>query len=170
MSTPQHPFQESTLQAKPTSSRRNSQQPQFLVTADGDGIANYFGSTAIRELAECLGLTRALSKALAGMRRRSSPHHRGHVLRDLVVMLVDGGDCVADLRALRDQPDLFGKVASTPTAWRVVDAMTEADLSRLRDARRQAREESWRRGGAPSEIVLDFDATLVTAHGQLADR
>jgi len=88
------------------------------------------------------------------------------VLRDLAVMLVDGGDCVADVGALRDQPDLFGKVASTPTAWRVLDAMTEADLPRLRDARRQAREESWRRGGAPSEIVLDFDATLVTAHSE----
>lgn len=166
MSTPQHPFQESTLQVKPTSSRRNSQQPHFLVTADGDGIANHVGSAAIRELADRLGLTRALSKALAGMRRRSSAHDPGHVLRDLVVMLVDGGDCVADVGALRDQPDLFGKVASTPTAWRVLDAMTEADLPRLRDARRQAREESWRRGGAPSEIVLDFDATLVTAHSE----
>lgn len=48
----------------------------------------------------------------------------------------------------------------------VVDAMTEADLPRLRDARRQAREESWRRGAAPSEIVLDFDATPVTAHSE----
>ena len=166
MSTPQHAFQESTLQVKPTSSRRNSQQPHFLVTADGDGIANHVGSAAIRELADRLGLTRALSKALAGIRRRSSAHDRGHVLRDLMVMLVDGGDCMADVGALRDQPDLFGKLASTPTAWRVVDAMAEADLPRLRDARRQAREESWRRGGALSEIVLDFDATLVTAHSE----
>lgn len=37
---------------------------------------------------------------------------------------------------------------------------------RLRDARRQAREESWRRGGAPREIVLDFDGTLVSAHSE----
>jgi hypothetical protein len=109
MPTSQHPFQESTSHVKPTSSRRNSQQPHFLVTADGDGIANHVGSAAIWELADRLGSTRALSKALAGRRRRSSAHDRGLVLRDLVVMLVDGGDCIADVGALRDQPDLLAK-------------------------------------------------------------
>ena len=36
-------------------------------------------------------------------------------------MLADGGDCLSDLAALRDQPELFGLVASTPTAWRVLE-------------------------------------------------
>jgi hypothetical protein len=39
------------------------------------------------------------------------------VLRDLAVMLADGGDCLSDLAVLRDQPELFGRIASTPTAW-----------------------------------------------------
>jgi hypothetical protein len=43
------------------------------------------------------------------------------VLRDLAVMLADGWDCLSDLATLRDQPELFGQVASTPTAWRVVE-------------------------------------------------
>jgi hypothetical protein len=43
------------------------------------------------------------------------------VLRNLVVMLADGGDRLSDLAALRDQPELFGPVASTPTAWRVIE-------------------------------------------------
>jgi hypothetical protein len=81
-------------------------------------------------------------------------------------MLAAGGDCVSDLASLRDQPDLFGSVASTPTAWRVIDAMTEADLEVLCEARRQMREQAWRRGATPSEIVLDFDATLVTSHSE----
>jgi hypothetical protein len=137
-----------------------------VVTADGDGVANHAGSAALTELADVLGLTKAYSNALAPIRRRRSAHDPGRVLRDLVVMLADGGDCVADLGALRDQPELFGGVASTSTAWRVVDTISEAQLAGLRDARRRAREQAWRRGAAPSEILLDFDATLSTAHSE----
>ncbi len=45
------------------------------------------------------------------------------MLRDLVVMLVDGGDCVSDLGALRDQPELFDRVASASSVVRVLDAV-----------------------------------------------
>ena len=150
---------------KPTNSRSNSQR-RFKGTTDGERIANHVGSTALRELADVLGLTRALSRGMATAHRRRSAHDPGHVLRDLVVMLAAGGDCVSDLASLRDQPDLFGKVASTSTAWRVIDAMTEADLEILQEARRRMREHAWRRGAAPERIVLDFDATLVTAHSE----
>jgi hypothetical protein len=47
------------------------------------------------------------------------------VLRDVEVMLADGGDCLSDLAVLRDQPQLFGPVASTATAWRVVDRVAK---------------------------------------------
>jgi len=43
------------------------------------------------------------------------------VVRDLAVMLADGGDCLADIAALRDQDALFGVVASDSTAFRVID-------------------------------------------------
>jgi hypothetical protein len=33
-------------------------------------------------------------------------------------MLADGGEAIRDLALLRDQPAVFGAVASTPTAWR----------------------------------------------------
>ena len=150
---------------KPTNSRRNSQR-RFKVTTDGEGIANHVGSAALRELTDVLGFTRELARGMAITRQRRSAHDPGHVLRDLVVMLAAGGDCVSDLASLRDQPDLFGKVASTPTAWRVIDAMTEDDLEILEAARRQMRAQAWRRGARPEEIVLDFDATLVTSHSE----
>jgi hypothetical protein len=59
------------------------------------------------------------------------------VLRDLAVLLADGGDCLSDLAVLRDQPALFGPVASTPTAWRVIErtARDSDGLARLRAAR-----------------------------------
>lgn len=153
------------MQVKPTNSRRRSQR-RFQVSPDGEGIANHVGSAALRELTDVLGFTRALSRGFASMRQRRSAHDPGRVLRDLVVMLATGGDCVSDLAVLRDQMELFGEVASIATAWRVIDAMTEADLEVLREARRQMRVQAWRRGAAPGQIVLDFDATLVTSHAE----
>lgn len=139
---------------------------RLTVTKDGDGIVNHAGSAALAHLADVLGMTKALSAAMAPTRRRRSKHDPGRVLRDLMVMIADGGDCVSDLAVLRDQPDLFGEVASTATGWRLIDGMSEADLIRVRDARRRAGEQAWRRGARAERIVLDFDATLVTAHSE----
>ncbi len=61
------------------------------------------GSAAVLELADRLGLTAGLSVALAGRTRRRSRVDGGAVVRDLVVMLVDGGDALTDLGVLRDQ-------------------------------------------------------------------
>jgi hypothetical protein len=83
-------------------------------------------------------------------------------------MLADGGDCLSDLAVLRDQPELFGQVASTPTAWRVVERVaTDPDgLARLRAARAHARARAWAAGAHPDVelLIIDADATLVLAH------
>ena len=65
---------------------------------------------------------------------------RGRVLTDVAVMLADGGEAISDLALLRDQPEVFGPVASTATAWRVLDGIDDMTLARLRDARAAARE------------------------------
>src|SRR5579859_1628225 len=155
------PSQESPCMKPTTSSPR-----RLVVTADGDGIVSHAGSAALVELAEKLGLTRGLNVALMGTRKRRRGHAPGQVLRDLIVMLADGGDCMADLSALRDQPELFGQVASSPTVMRVVDLVQPDHLEGIRQARRQAREQAWARGAAPSEVILDIDATLLTAHSE----
>lgn len=81
-------------------------------------------------------------------------------------MLADGGDCISDLSMLREQSALFGPVASTATAWRALDAVDDAALDRLRAARGAARARAWLAGAAPAQVVLDVDATLVTAHSE----
>jgi Transposase DDE domain group 1 len=82
-------------------------------------------------------------------------------------MLADGGDCLSDLAVLRDQPALFGPVASTPTAWRVVERVAQDPdgLPGLRAARAHARAHAWAAGGDPQVelLVIDADATLVLA-------
>jgi hypothetical protein len=56
-------------------------------------------------------------------------------------MLADGGDCLSDLVVLWEQPELFGPVASTATAWQVLEwVATDLDgLAGLRAARAHAR-------------------------------
>ena len=70
-----------------------------------------------------------------GAAARPDGRYPGRVHRDLAVMLADGGECLSDLGALRDQADLFGRVASDATAWRVIDALDGERLERVRAAR-----------------------------------
>jgi hypothetical protein len=138
---------------------------RFEVTTDGAGVVGHAGAALLGELADRLELTSALGwRAPAGRRR----HPDGVVLRDLAVMLADGGDCLSDLGVLRDQPELFGPVASTPTAWRVVQRVADDPdgLARLRAARAHARARAWTAGADPDVelLVVYADATLVQAH------
>lgn len=94
-------------------------------------------------------------------------------------MLADGGTAISDLAVLRDQPGLFGAVASDPTAWRVLDGIDDAGLARLRMARAAAREVAWAQvaetgrlrgstvaGQAVPGLVLDIDASIVICHSE----
>jgi hypothetical protein len=145
--------------------QRRGRFDKVEVTADGKGLASHAGSALLVAVADKVGLTDALSGALAATRERRSVHDPGEVVRDLCVMLADGGDCLSDLGALRDQEDLFGRVASNATAWRAIDALAqEGMLERLRAARARARERAWELGARPERVVLDLDATLITAH------
>jgi Transposase DDE domain group 1 len=136
------------------------------VAPDGEGLVSHAGAGLLAEAADRLGLTGALSEGLAGMRERRGVHDPGRVVRDLVVMLADGGDCLADLRAVRDQGALFGRVASDATAFRVIEriAADPALLAGLREARARARANAWNAGARPERIVIDIDATLIGAH------
>ena len=99
------------------------------VTSDGEGLVPHAGSALLAQVADKLELTGALSLRLAVLKQRRRGHDPGRVIRDLAVMLADGGECVADLGAVRDQQALFGPVASGSTAFRAIDRIaSEPDL------------------------------------------
>jgi hypothetical protein len=119
-------------------------------------------------MADALGLTDGLSAAMAPTRQRRSAHDPGRVLVDLVLNVAGGGTSLSDLKVLRDQPEVFGTVASDPTAWRVLASVDEEVLVSVDAARAAARATAWAAGARPPKdfIVLDFDATLVTSHSE----
>ena len=138
------------------------------VRADGDGLVSHAGSALLAQVADRIGLTRALGVAVGEPGLRAGSHDRGRVIRDLAVMLADGGDCLADLRAVSDQAALFGSTASPSTAFRVIDriASTPGLLDALGDAHARARARVWELVGAPERLTIDLDATLITSHSE----
>jgi hypothetical protein len=138
------------------------------VSSDGAGLVSHAGSGLLAAVADRVGLTSALTAALAQLRERNAGHDPGRVIRDLAVMLADGGDCLSDLRAVRDQAPLFGAVASDSTAFRVIDkvAATPGLLDALDAAHAHAREHVWKLTGAPDRVTIDLDATLLAAHSE----
>jgi hypothetical protein len=127
-------------------------------------LVSHAGAALLVELADRVGLTAALSGALATTRERRSAHDPGRVLRDVAVMLADGGDCVADIDAYRGQESLFGPRASQTTTQRVLKSIDGQLLDRVRVARAAARARVWDAGVRPDSITLNIDATLLTAH------
>jgi hypothetical protein len=144
-------------------------RPRFDITCDGEGIAGHAGAALLADLADRLGLSRALSWRAGRGQTARHRHDAGRVLRDLAVLLADGGDCLSDLRVLRNQPELSGEVASTATAWRVIEqvASDELGMAGLCAAHSQARSRAWAAGaGVDGLLVIDVDGTLVDAHSE----
>ena len=153
-------------------SKRSPRWARMKVSADGTGVASHAGCELLRELAAATGLVGAWDRALIGTYSGLPFHFPGQVLADLAVSIADGATSISGLRSLRDQPALFGPVASEPTAWRVLDKVSDEHLPVLRAGRARARAAAWRAGAAPdlsAELVLDFDATVVISHSEKQD-
>ena len=149
--------------------KRRRRRPALKVTGDGTGVANHAGTRLLADLADVVGLTAALSVAMAPTKQRRRGHDRGDVLCDVAVAIAAGAETISDLAVLRDQPELFGTVASHPTAWRTLAAIDDGVLERIKTARAEARANAWAAGADPGFYVIDIDATLVNAHSDKQD-
>ena len=106
------------------------------VRGDAEGVVSHAGVALLSGLADRVGLTAALGDRPRARRQRASAHDPGEVLRDVAVALADGAECVSDLSVLRDQPALFGQVASHATVWRTLDRVADDEAGRRRRDRR----------------------------------
>jgi hypothetical protein len=158
--------------------KRSRCYPRVRVdTADVPAVGSA-GGVLLTETVAAAGLDAALSAALAPWRRPLAIHNPGKVVLDLALSLALGGDCLADIALLRAEPGVYGPVASDPTVSRTIDALAAdapAALRAINAARAEARAGVWALAGehapdadadAAAPLVVDIDATLVTAHSE----
>jgi hypothetical protein len=139
------------------------------VIPDGKNLVSHAGTALLAELADRSGLTNAMSVAMADCGISWHTHDPGVVLTHLAIAIADGADCLADIAALREQQNLFGPVASVPTAWRAVHASASVELREIPKAVARAREKVWAASPPGDSLVFDFDATLTTSHSEKQD-
>ncbi|GAB4100786.1 IS1380 family transposase [Sinomonas halotolerans] len=153
--------------------------PAVLVDGNGFGVVSQAGGIVLTETVRASGLAAGLSTALRPWRKPLSRHDPGKVITDLALSLAMGGDCLADVDRVRSQPGVFGPVASDPTVSRVMKALSGQQpaeaLKAIATARAAARAHAWSLAGEQSPahgatardpLVVDLDATLVTAHSE----
>lgn len=150
--------------------------PRVRTDTAGSAVVSQAGAVSLVETVRAAGLDRGLSQALARWRKPLARHDPGKIVTDLAIALAVGGDCLADVAVLRAEPGVFGAVASDPTVSRLVDVLAGDAGRALRAidaARAQARARVWLVAGehAPNHgasaerpVVIDVDATLITAH------
>jgi len=158
--------------------KRTSCYPRPVVDGRGRAVVSHAGGTLLLQTAAAVGLDTALSTELGRWRKPTARHDPGKIVLDLAVSLALGGDCLADVAQLRAQPGVFGPVASDPTVSRLITTLARdapAALAAIDRARAAARSKAWALAGdlAPGHgrdithpLVLDVDATLVTAHSE----
>jgi hypothetical protein len=158
--------------------KRSGLYPRLVVDGSGRKVVSGAGGVLLTRTATAVGLDEALSGALAPWRRPLARHDPGKIVLDLAISLAIGGDCLADIGQLRAHPEVFGAVASDPTVSRCVDSLAAdsvAALNAISAARAAARARAWalagqhapdQRADAAAPLVIDVDATLVTAHSE----
>ena len=146
-----------------------------VVSADGRGLVSQAGAVLLWETMRVTGLGRGLAEGLARWRAPRAVHDPGKIVADLAAAVALGGDCLADIAVLREQPALAGPVASDPVVSRLIRSLAgdaPRALKAIRAARAAARERAWALagdaapGGEGGLVTVDLDATIVIAHSE----
>lgn len=152
--------------------------PSVRTDAAGSGVVSHAGAVLLVDTIGAAGLDRALSAVLGPWRKPTAVHDPAKILLDLAVSLAVGGDCLADVAVLRGAPAVFGPVASDPTVSRLIATLAgdpDRAVAAIDSARATARRQVWSRAGAAAPdhgadhrhpLIVDTDATLVTAHSE----
>lgn len=158
--------------------KRTGIYPQPRVDTTKIAAVGQAGGVLLTETVRATALDKHLTAGLGRWRKPSATHDPAKVVLDLAIILALGGDCLSDIAALRAEPGLYARVASDPTVSRTITALANDPVRVLRaisTARQQARAVAWGLAGehapdtgisAADPLVIDLDATLVTAHSE----
>ena len=159
--------------------QHNGWDHALKVTANGKGLLGHAGAILLRKAGDQAGLTGLLSAALR--QKIASPLvDRGIALVSMAAAIALGATSMSDIGLLAHLAPLLGAAPSGPTIRRALDlAGSPRMLDRIARARAKARAHAWdlidaAGAGFPwlviagkaldGWIVIDMDATLVTAH------
>jgi len=151
----------------------------LTVTDGGSGLVGHAGAILLRKAADQAGLTGWLGAALQKP-GKSPVFGRGGVLVSMAAAIALGAASMSDIAVLAQLSPVLGAAPSGPTVRRALDlAGMAASLERIAGARAKARAHVWEliegtAAGFPwlviagktltGWLVIDLDATLVTAH------
>jgi Transposase DDE domain group 1 len=152
---------------------------RLSVSVNGRGLVGHAGAVLLRKCADKTGLTLALSTVMPSS-QAPDWWDRGVTLVGTAVAIVLGAVNLSDVERLwAQQAAVFGAPASDSTIGRTLSAVDEEVLGRIARGRARVRRHVWsllrlRPGGFPwlvvagkrlaGWIVIDIDATLITAH------
>lgn len=159
-------------------SKRTRWHERLQVSTTDRALVGHAGAVLLRRCADKTGLTAALGAVFP---TGSGPRwwDRGLVLVDVAVSIVLGAVCLSDIALLAHHAPIFGQPPSDSTVWRSLRAIDDMTLRRIARARARIRAHVWgllalRPGGFPwlsiagklltGWVVIDIDATLITAH------
>ena len=149
------------------------------VTGDGTGLVGHAGAIVLRKAADQAGLAGWLSRALR--KAGAAPvFDRGIALVSMAVAIALGAASMSDIAVLAHLAPVLGTAPGGATIRRALElAGTPAMLEKIARARAKARAHAWALiEAAPAGfpwlaiagkllegwVVIDLDATLVTAH------
>jgi hypothetical protein len=159
-------------------SKSSGWDQRLQVASGGKGLVGHAGAILLRRCADRTGLTGGLNKALP---RGAGPlwWDRGTVLICLATSIVLGATSMSDIRLLAHQALVFADPPSEATVRRALAGLDVVMLGRIAKARAKVRARVWdllarRPDGFPwlsvagkvlsGWVVIDMDATLITAH------
>lgn len=150
------------------------------VTADGAGLAGHAGAILLRKLADQCGLTGAVGPVLA--RAGKSPlAGRGMTLVSMAIAIALGATSISDIAVLGHLGPVLGAAPSDTTARRTLELADPRTLGKIAKVRARVRAHVWKLIGERPDgfpwleiagktltgwLVIDMDATLVTAHSE----
>lgn len=142
----------------------------------GKGVVSHAGIVLPARVAETSGLVADLSQTLAPWRAPTAAFEPGHMLTQLALAVAAGGDHLVDVRELAGADTIVGPMPSHATISRLLTTLA-GDVDRVESAVHQAvsraREYVWNRAehrpslrapSAKTPVIIDIDATLITAH------
>ncbi|WP_193073268.1 IS1380 family transposase [Brevibacterium sp. FME37] len=152
--------------------------PRLHIDTAPSNALGHAGGLLLTETVHTSSLDHQLKTALAPWKKPFTVHDPAKILLDLAITLGLGGDALSDTTAVRDEPDLYGPVASNPTITRIIQTLAadvDRGLTAINQARATARTRVWELAGqhapnhnadAQNPLIIDIDASLVASHSE----